>query len=131
MELVKGIPLTDYCDEARLDVRARLALFVDLCHAIQHAHQRGLIHRDLKPSNVLVTLQDGKPLAKVIDFGVAKALGQQLTRRGTLRKKGQRSFLYFCSGEPSQLVARIEGVFRSSGRRRPRYSDSANAIVCL
>jgi serine/threonine protein kinase/tetratricopeptide (TPR) repeat protein len=79
MELVKGVPLTDYCDQTSLPVRERLGLFIDVCQAVQHAHQKGIIHRDLKPSNVLVTLHDGTPVVKVIDFGVAKALGQQLT----------------------------------------------------
>ena len=79
MELVKGAPITTYCDQAQLTTRERLELFVHLCEAVQHAHQKGIIHRDLKPSNVLVTLQDGTPLVKVIDFGVAKALGQKLT----------------------------------------------------
>src|SRR5688572_7125433 len=75
MELVKGIPITDYCDEARLTTRQRLALFIQVCQAVQHAHQKGVIHRDLKPSNVLVTLHDEKPVPKVIDFGIAKAAG--------------------------------------------------------
>jgi tetratricopeptide (TPR) repeat protein len=79
MELVRGIPITEFCNENQLTIRERLGLFVSVCHAIQHAHQKGIIHRDLKPSNVLVTLQEGEPLAKVIDFGIAKALGQQLT----------------------------------------------------
>ncbi len=79
MELVKGIPITDYCDQAQLTPRGRLELFIDVCAAVQHAHQKGIIHRDIKPSNVLVTVQDGKALVKVIDFGIAKALGQQLT----------------------------------------------------
>src|SRR5207248_5780586 len=79
MELVKGIPITDYCDQARLSTRQRLELFVQVCHAVQHAHQKGVIHRDLKPSNVLVTLHDDKPVVKVIDFGIAKATGQPLT----------------------------------------------------
>jgi tetratricopeptide (TPR) repeat protein len=79
MDLVKGLPITDYCDQAQLAPRVRLELFVHLCQAVQHAHQKGIIHRDLKPSNVLVTMQDGKPVVKVIDFGIAKALGQQLT----------------------------------------------------
>src|SRR5262249_14590746 len=81
MELVKGLPITAFCDQAQLTPRQRLELFVDVCQAVQHAHTKGIIHRDLKPSNVLVTLQDGKPLVKVIDFGIAKALGQQLTER--------------------------------------------------
>jgi serine/threonine protein kinase len=79
MELVRGIKLTDYCDESRLDVRARLELFIQICHAVQHAHQKGVIHRDLKPSNILVTLHDGVPVPKVIDFGIAKATAGRLT----------------------------------------------------
>jgi serine/threonine protein kinase len=81
MELVKGVPITKYCDEARLTPRERLELFIPVCQAVQHAHQKGIIHRDLKPSNVLVTLYDGRPVPKVIDFGVAKALHQRLTER--------------------------------------------------
>jgi WD40 repeat protein len=79
MELVRGVPITESCDLNRLPVRERLGLFVSVCRAVQHAHQKGIIHRDLKPSNVLVTLHDGVPVAKVIDFGIAKALGQRLT----------------------------------------------------
>jgi WD40 repeat protein/serine/threonine protein kinase len=79
MELVRGIPITDYCDRAHMGVRERLGLFVQVCQAVQHAHQKGVIHRDLKPTNVLVTEHDGTPVAKVIDFGVAKAVGQSLT----------------------------------------------------
>jgi serine/threonine protein kinase len=81
MELVKGIPITRYCDEHRLTPRERLELFVPVCQAIQHAHQKGIIHRDVKPSNVLVPCYDGKPVPKVIDFGIAKATGQRLTER--------------------------------------------------
>ncbi|QDT05722.1 Serine/threonine-protein kinase PknB [Rubripirellula lacrimiformis] len=77
MELVRGVPLNEFCDNHRLDTQARLALFVSICNAVQHAHQKGIIHRDLKPSNVLVTLQDGRPIAKVIDFGIVKAIGGQ------------------------------------------------------
>jgi serine/threonine protein kinase/Tfp pilus assembly protein PilF len=79
MELVKGEPITAYCDEKRLGVHDRLALFGDVCRAVQHAHQKGIIHRDIKPSNVMVAPYDGKPVVKVIDFGVAKAAGQRLT----------------------------------------------------
>jgi len=79
MELVRGIPITDYCDQNNLSTRDRVELFITVCHAVQHAHQKGIIHRDIKPSNVLVTSHDGKPVAKVIDFGVAKAINQQLT----------------------------------------------------
>jgi len=79
MELVKGVPITKYCDEHRLTPRQRLELFVPVCQAVQHAHQKGIIHRDIKPSNILVAQYDGRPVPKVIDFGVAKAAGQQLT----------------------------------------------------
>jgi WD40 repeat protein/serine/threonine protein kinase len=79
MELVKGVPITEYCDQNRVPIRERLELFLDVCQAVQHAHQKGIIHRDIKPSNVLVVSHDGKPVVKVIDFGVAKAIGQQLT----------------------------------------------------
>src|SRR5262249_16749235 len=75
MELVRAVPITDYCAQARFTTRQRLALFLPVCRAIQHAHQKGVIHRDIKPSNILVTLYDGHPVPKVIDFGIAKAVG--------------------------------------------------------
>jgi tetratricopeptide (TPR) repeat protein len=81
MELVKGVPITKFCDERKLTPRERLELFLPVCHAIQHAHQKGIIHRDIKPNNVLVALYDGRPVPKVIDFGVAKAAGQPLTEK--------------------------------------------------
>jgi serine/threonine protein kinase/tetratricopeptide (TPR) repeat protein len=81
MELVRGIPITDYCDREHLAIPERLELFVQVCQAVQHAHQKGIIHRDLKPSNILVTLHDGAPVPRIIDFGVAKAMGQQLTEK--------------------------------------------------
>src|SRR5438552_14744860 len=79
MELVKGIPITKYCDQEHLTPRDRLELFIPVCQAVQHAHQKGIIHRDLKPFNVLIALYDGKPVPKIIDFGVAKATAQKLT----------------------------------------------------
>ena len=81
MELVRGLPITDYCDRARIDPRGRLELFATICQAVQHAHQKGIIHRDIKPSNVMVTLCDGQPVVKIIDFGVAKAVNQRLTEQ--------------------------------------------------
>ena len=81
MELVRGVPITEYCDANHLTPRERLGLFIQVCQAVQHAHQKGVIHRDLKPSNILVAPHDGVPVVKVIDFGVAKALGQQLTEK--------------------------------------------------
>jgi serine/threonine protein kinase/tetratricopeptide (TPR) repeat protein len=79
MELVKGVPITDFCDQRHLTPRQRMELFLPVCHALQHAHQKGIIHRDLKPSNILVVMHDTTPVPKVIDFGVAKAMGQELT----------------------------------------------------
>jgi serine/threonine protein kinase len=79
MELVRGVKLTDYCDQNKLSTKQRLELFIPVCQAIQHAHQKGIIHRDIKPSNILVTLHDGVPVPKVIDFGIAKATQQDLT----------------------------------------------------
>lgn len=79
MELVHGVKITEYCDRNHLDTRHRLDLFIQICHAIQHAHQKGIIHRDIKPSNILVTLHDGVPVPKVIDFGISKATEARLT----------------------------------------------------
>jgi len=88
MELVKGVPITRYCDELHLSIRDRLGLFVDVCRAVQHAHQKGVIHRDIKPTNVLVAIQDGKPVPKVIDFGVAKAVHAKLADRTLFTELG-------------------------------------------
>ncbi len=86
MELVRGLRITDYCDQKNLPTRQRLDLFIQVCQAVQHAHQKGIIHRDLKPSNILVTVNDGVPVPKVIDFGIAKATGQQLTDKTIFTK---------------------------------------------
>src|SRR5206468_12223199 len=91
MELVKGIPITTYCDQEHLSPKERLELFLPVCQAVQHAHQKGIIHRDLKPSNVLVALYDGRPVPKVIDFGVAQAAGQKLTEKTMFTEVGQLS----------------------------------------
>jgi eukaryotic-like serine/threonine-protein kinase len=89
MELVRGVPITEFCDERKLSTGERLRLFVDVCRAVQHAHQKGIIHRDLKPSNVMVTLRDDKPIPKVIDFGVSKALSSKLTEKTIYTAYGQ------------------------------------------
>jgi non-specific serine/threonine protein kinase/serine/threonine-protein kinase len=106
MELVKGVPITDYCDRNHLTPRERLELFVPVCQAIQHAHQKGIIHRDIKPSNVLVTVYDGKPVAKVIDFGMAKATDQRLTERTMFTQFGQIvGTLEYMSPEQAEMGA--------------------------
>ena len=89
MELVRGVPITEYCDENNLTTKERLELFIDVCQAVQHAHQKGIIHRDIKPTNVIVTLLDGRPVPKVIDFGIAKATQQRLTEKTSLTRDGQ------------------------------------------
>lgn len=89
MELVRGVSITDYCDNNRLSTRQRLELFVQVCNAVQHAHQKGIIHRDIKPTNVMVTLHDGKPVPKVIDFGIAKATNQRLTEQTLFTRYAQ------------------------------------------
>ncbi|MHB8953714.1 MAG: tetratricopeptide repeat protein [Pirellulaceae bacterium] len=89
MELVNGIPVTQFCDEQHLNTRERLELFIPICQAVQHAHQKGIIHRDLKPSNILIALYDGRPVPKVIDFGVAKAVSQRLTNKTMFTGLGQ------------------------------------------
>ena len=89
MELVRGVPITDFCDQNQYSAPARLKLFVSVCQAIQHAHHKGIIHRDIKPSNVMVTLNDGTPLVKIIDFGVAKAIGVQLAENSLSTAYGQ------------------------------------------
>jgi len=106
MELVKGIPITRYCDDSRLTPRQRLALFVPVCQAVQHAHQKGIIHRDLKPSNVLVASFDDRPVPKVIDFGIAKATNQELTDRTLFTALGNIvGTLEYMSPEQARLNA--------------------------
>jgi serine/threonine protein kinase len=123
MEYVKGIPITEYCDRYKLGTQERLRLFIPLCQAIQHAHQKGIIHRDIKPSNALVMLHDEKPIPKVIDFGVAKALNQRLTERtvvgDSLTTKGGR----LVDGSPGRRIQDRSDRLRSSGQ-------GASVTVC-
>lgn len=107
MELVRGVPITRFCDQKQLTVRDRLELFVLVCQAMQHAHQKGVMHRDIKPSNVLVADQDGKPAPKVIDFGLAKAMEQQLTEQPLATQVGSiMGTLEYMSPEQADLSAR-------------------------
>jgi serine/threonine protein kinase len=104
MELIKGVPITKYCDEAKLTPRQRLELFVPVCQAVQHAHQKGVIHRDLKPSNILVGLYNGRPVPKVIDFGVAKVTGPKLSEHSVYTEVGQVvGTLEYMSPEQAEL----------------------------
>jgi serine/threonine protein kinase len=104
MELVHGVPITRYCDDNHIALRQRLELFVPVCQAIQHAHQKGILHRDIKPSNILVALYDGVPVPKVIDFGVAKATGPKLTEKTMFTGFGQLvGTLEYMSPEQAQF----------------------------
>ena len=89
MEFIEGVPITSYCDRERLGVRERLELFSEVCRGVQHAHQKGVIHRDLKPGNILVEIQDGKPVARIIDFGVAKAVDREVVEHSIFTQVGQ------------------------------------------
>ena len=89
MEYIKGMPITEYCDHNKLSIKERLILFIKVCEAVQHAHQKGIIHRDIKPSNIIVSVQDGKAVPKVIDFGVAKAVNLPLTDKTMFTQQGQ------------------------------------------
>ena len=106
MELVKGVPITEYCDTVHLTPKERLELFIPVCPAVQHAHQKGIIHRDIKPSNVLVAMQDGKPVPKVIDFGIAKAIDQRLTEQTLFTQHGAIiGTLEYMSPEQAEMSA--------------------------
>jgi len=89
MELVKGVSITEYCDKNKLSTQERLDLFIQVCNAVEHAHQKGIIHRDLKPSNIMVTLHDGTPVPRVIDFGISKATNQRLTEKTLFTRYSQ------------------------------------------
>src|SRR5439155_14803771 len=118
MDLVKGVPITRYCDEHHLTPRQRLELFLPVCQAVQHAHQKGVIHRDLKPSNVLVALYDGKPVPKVIDFGVAKAAGQSLTEKTLITSFGA-------------IVGTLEYMSPEQAEINQLYIDTRSGIYSL
>src|SRR5262245_47294797 len=118
MELVPGVPITRYCDGLNLPLRERLGLFVPVCQAIQHAHTKGVIHRDIKPSNVLVCMQDGRPMAKVIDFGVAKALHQKLTDETMMTEFGA-------------IVGTLEYMSPEQAEMSPRGVDTRADVYAL
>ena len=109
MEYVIGVPITEYCDKHKLTTRQRLELFVRVCEGVQHAHQKAIIHRDLKPSNILVGEVDGKPMPRIIDFGVAKATSQRLT--------------------PDTMYTRVGAIVGTPGYMSPEQADSAGADV--
>ena len=112
MEYVAGVPITEYCDKHRLAMNERLELFVQVCSGVQHAHQKAIIHRDLKPSNILVTQVDGKPVPKIIDFGVAKAISQRLTAETMFTHAGA------LIGTPEYMSPRTSEF----GQRRHRHA---------
>ncbi|MEJ2649236.1 MAG: serine/threonine-protein kinase, partial [Sedimentisphaerales bacterium] len=106
MEYVKGVPITEHCDRYKLTIKERLALFLEVCEAIQHAHQKGIIHRDIKPSNILVSFEDKKSIPKVIDFGIAKAMSQPLTDRTLYTERGQLvGTLEYMSPEQAEMTS--------------------------
>ncbi|MCA9169281.1 MAG: serine/threonine protein kinase, partial [Planctomycetales bacterium] len=102
MQLIRGMQIVEYCDQNRLTTEGRLRLFIDACHAVQHAHQKGVIHRDLKPTNILVTSQNGLPTVKIIDFGIAKAMDAEHRFLGSV----QRSRLRISADVPGSPAAR-------------------------
>src|SRR3974377_1396027 len=118
MEYVPGVPLIEYCDANRLTTRERLAVFLKVCLAIHHAHQKGIIHRDIKPSNVLVEIQDGKPVPKVIDFGVAKAIQPMCTERSLFTEAGV-------------LIGTPEYMSPEQAKLTPHEVDTATDIYSL
>jgi serine/threonine protein kinase/tetratricopeptide (TPR) repeat protein len=126
MELVPGQPITDYCDREKLSTRERIQLFIQVCQAVQHAHQKGVIHRDLKPSNILVTIQDGKPVPKIIDFGIAKAMHRRLTDQTLVTHVGE------IIGTPAFMSPeQLEGVVLDVDTRADIYSLGVTLYLLL
>ncbi len=117
MELVKGVPITEFCDQNQLTLRQRLELFVPVCQAVQHAHQKGIIHRDLKPANILVTVQDTTPVVKVIDLGVAKAVGPAADRQDAVHR-------YRADDRHAPVY-----VSRAGGPERARYRHAQRRLL--
>ena len=133
MELVRGIKITDYCDQNNLSTEERLELFIQICQAIQHAHQKGIIHRDIKPSNILVTLHDGVPVPKVIDFGIAKATtGQRLTDKTLFTAFeqfiGTPAYMSPEQAEMSGLDIDTRSDIYCAGRAAVRVADRPDAL---
>ena len=131
MELIPGIPITDFCDRHALDVRGRLKLFTDVCRAVQHAHQKGIVHRDIKPSNVLVAVRDDAPVPKVIDFGIAKALHGPLTDKsiytGVFQAIGTLAYMSPEQADAGTLDIDTRG-YLWSGRGALRVADGLHAL---
>ena len=127
MELVKGLPITEYCDrKPGAHVAERLELFGLVCQAVQHAHQKGIIHRDIKPSNVMVTFHDGTPVPKIIDFGVAKAIGQQLTdKTSTPNSRRLVGTLLYMSPEQAEVKATWTSIRAATSTRSACSSTSS------
>ena len=131
MDYVSGTPITEYCDDHRLDTKARLRLFLPVCKAIEHAHQKGIIHRDIKPSNVLVELQDGERTPKVIDFGVSKATNQRLTERTIFTQRGVLigTHVTKASQEGARAVI-FASFFGSDGPSTEEFASSIRSSKC-
>ena len=133
MELVHGVKITEYCDQNSLSTEERLDLFLQACHAVQHAHQKGIIHRDIKPSNILVTSQDGKPVAKVIDFGIAKATAGQVLTDKTVHTAfeqfiGTPTYMSPEQAEMTALDIDTRSDIYSLGRAALRVTHRHNAL---
>jgi eukaryotic-like serine/threonine-protein kinase len=136
MEVVRGTTITDYADTHRLDTVERLRLFIDVCHAVQHAHHKGVIHRDLKPTNVMVAAGEAGPLVKIIDFGIAKAVGVGLTEHTLVTRIGQMvgtpEYMSPEQAEMSGLDVDTPHPLRSPlGRRRSRPAVHARGMQCV